>query len=124
MVSTNRILFICAKNVCQYYRAVTRGLTNGEANVTGMLPAAGYEATVGVRRKSGQMPPYHSNFIHALMIMSNAFLIVLFAVVVIIVVLLVLIRNKKDREEMEQEFNEDYRKPKTSEGDVNVEEKV
>lgn len=59
----------------------------------------------------------------AVMPMSNTFLIVLIAVVIIIVVLLVLIRNKKDEKVMEQGFNADYRKPKTSEGDVDIEER-
>lgn len=55
--------------------------------------------------------------------MSKGFIIALVIVVVIILVLLFLIRNRKDKKQLEEELKQNYKKPKTTGSDIDIEEK-
>ena len=56
--------------------------------------------------------------------MNNPFTIALFALGVLILLLFIIIRNKKDRKELENKLNQDYKKPKKEEGDVDIDLKA
>ena len=56
--------------------------------------------------------------------MNNPFTIALFALGVLILLLFIIIRNKKDRKELENKLNQDYKKPKDEEGDVDIDLKA
>jgi len=56
--------------------------------------------------------------------MNNPFNIVLLVMVVLILLLFIIIRNKKDRKDLENKLNQDYKKPKEEEGDVDIDLKA
>ena len=56
--------------------------------------------------------------------MNNPFNIVLLVLVVLILLLFIIIRNKKDRKDLEDKLNQDYKKPKEEEGDVDIDLKA
>lgn len=52
----------------------------------------------------------------------NWFVIIPFGVFIIVLILFLVKRNRKDAKEFEQQLNDDYRKPKDEEGDIEIDE--
>ena len=56
--------------------------------------------------------------------MDNIFAITIFGLLVIVLLLFIIIRNKKDRKDLENQLNQDYKKTKDEEGDVETDLKA
>ena len=56
--------------------------------------------------------------------MDNSILYALGMLVVISLLAFIIIRNKKDQRDLEKKLNEDYKKPKKEEGDIDVDLKA
>ena len=56
--------------------------------------------------------------------MDNIFEIVLFGLLLAILVLFLVIRNKKDRKSFENQMNQDYKKKKEDEQDIDIDLKA
>jgi preprotein translocase subunit YajC len=51
----------------------------------------------------------------------NWFILIPFAIVVIILIIILIKRNQKDEKSVEDQLNNDYRKSKDEEGDIDIE---
>lgn len=56
--------------------------------------------------------------------MDNSILYALGILVVISLLAFIIVRNKKDQRDLEKKLNEDYKKPKKEEGDIDVDLKA
>ena len=52
----------------------------------------------------------------------NGTVLVIVGVILVALLLIIITKNKKDRKEFENQLNEDYKKPKASEHDEDVED--